>query len=417
MKIIVLGAGVVGVATAYYLNKAGHQVTVIDRQPAPALETSFANGGQIAAAHADPWASPRTPLKALKWLFNDESPLLFHLNRYDPELWRWTARFLFQCTPSKTKKNIERALRIALFSRKCLKELRSELKFDYKHQEKGILHFYRNKEEFKAAIQAATVMRKHGLDRSVINANETVRIEPALENIKNDLVGSIYSKDDESGNARIFTEYLARHCALNGVEFIWNQSIDKLLLEGSQITGVKGNGFERLSDKVVVCFGSYSRKLLKPYGISLPIYPAKGYSVTLPLNQEDKAPFVSLTDDEFKLVFSRFENELRIAGTAEFCGYNTDINQKRAQFILKKTQEIFPNIGKNNEVEFWSGLRPKTPDSVPIIGKTKIDSLYLNTGHGTLGWTMACGSGHLISDLISGNIARIELSDLSIDRF
>ncbi len=417
MRVLVLGAGVVGTTTAFYLQRAGHEVVVIDRQNSPAMETSFANGGQIAAAHADPWASPSTPLKTLKWMGKKDAPLLFHFLHMDPSLWSWCFKFLQNCTTSRTVTNTERTLRVALHSRQCLKDIRAEIELDYHQREEGILHFYRNEKEFDLAVKAAGIMREFGLDRKVLSPDDCVATEGALAGVAPQLVGGIYSAEDESGDAHQFTQQIGACCRQQGVEFLTDHTILSLEMDHGKITGVKTDQGIIRADRYVVCMGSFSAPFLKPYGIKLPIYPAKGYSITLPLTKPDAAPTVSLTDDEFKLVFSRLGNNLRVAGTAELGGYNTDINKIRSRFILNKTLELFPQCGDPDEVDYWAGLRPKTPDSVPIIGKTPIDSLYLNTGHGTLGWTMSCGSAQIISDIISGKPTQIDLSGLGMDRF
>lgn len=417
MRVLVLGAGVVGTTTAFYLQKAGHEVTVLDRQEKSAMETSFANGGQIAAAHADPWASPATPLKALKWLGKKDAPLLFHFLRLDPDLWKWCYQFLRNCTSGRTDINTERTLRVALHSRKCLKELRRELNLSYDQREEGILHFYRDPQEFDQAIKAAHTMRKYGLDRKVLNPDECVACEPAMGHVKDQLVGGIYSNDDESGDARKFTQAIEASAKLNGVSFEFGHDIKRLNVDQGKVQSVDTDKGQFQADAYVVCMGSFSPFLLKEHGIKLPIYPARGYSITLPLQKPEKAPTVSLTDDEFKLVFSRLGDRLRVAGTAELGGYSMEVNDLRANFILDKTLELFPGAGERDDVEFWAGLRPKTPDSVPILGPTHIDSLYLNTGHGTLGWTMSCGSAQVMSDIISAKTPEISLSGLSYDRF
>ncbi|SCA54979.1 D-amino acid dehydrogenase small subunit [Candidatus Terasakiella magnetica] len=417
MRVLVLGAGVVGTTTAFYLKKAGHDVVVLDRQLEPAMETSYANGGQIAAAHADPWASPATPFKALKWLGKKEAPLLFHLFRFDPALWGWCLKFLTNCTAKKTDINTERTLRVALHSRQCLKELRKEIDLDYDHREEGIIHFYRDEKEFDLAVHAAETMKKYGLNRQVLSPDQCVETENALGHVKNRLVGGIYSKDDESGDAHRFTKAIAQKAVDDGVEFHFDHQIIELILKNNKAVGVKTDQGDFFADQVVVCLGSFSKHLLAKNGLNLPIYPAKGYSITLPLSHPEKAPQVSLTDDEFKLVFSRFGNRLRVAGTAELGGYSTAVNELRAQFILNKTMELFPGCANPDDVEFWAGLRPKTPDSVPLLGQTSIDSLYLNTGHGTLGWTMSCGCAQILSDIISQKSPKISLSGLGLQRF
>lgn len=420
MHIIVLGAGVVGITTAYTLRAQGHEVTVVERQDNAALETSFANGGQIAAAHADPWANPVTPFKALKWLGEKEAPLLFHLAHYDPALWAWSLKFLQNCTNSRTAINTERTLRVALYSRQKLKSLRQQHDFAYNHQEKGILHFYRNPKEYQHALKAAETMRRFGLDRQALSPKECVTVEPSLKTISADLQGGIYSPQDESGDAHQFTQQMAALCRQMGVSFHYETTANGLDFNNHRLAGIKTDKGTMRSDGVVVCLGSFSAPFLAPYGLKLPIYPAKGYSLTLPLREGVSAPFVSLTDDEFKLVISRLGNHLRVAGTAELGGpnrYKTSLNPQRTQFILRKTLELFPNCGITEQASYWAGLRPKTPDSVPIIGKTAIESLYLNTGHGTLGWTMSCGSAQLISDIITGNKPEIDPTGLGLDRF
>lgn len=417
MRVLVLGAGVVGVTTAFYLQKAGHEVVIVDRQNEPGMETSYANGGQIAAAHADPWASPATPFKALKWLGQKEAPLLFHFFRADPALWSWGLQFLRNCTPKRTEINTERTLRVALHSRNCLKEVRKEIALDYHQREEGILHFYRNAKEFDLAMKAADTMRRYGLDRKVLTPQECVDKEKALSGVVDDLQGGIYSDADESGDAHRFTQQLGAYCRQQGVEFATNHTIDSLIVEGGKVKGVQTDKGVLSGDAYVVCMGSFSAPFLRPYGIKLPIYPAKGYSITLPLSHPEKAPTVSLTDDEFKLVFSRLGDRLRVAGTAELGGYSTEVDEVRSRFILRKTLELFPGCGEPDDVDFWAGLRPKTPDSVPIIGKSPLDSLYLNTGHGTLGWTMSCGSAQVIADVVSGKATQIALSGLEYSRF
>lgn len=417
MKIAILGSGVIGTTLAYYLNKAGLSVTVIDRQPASGMETSFANGGQIAAAHADPWAGPATPWKALKWLGQKDAPLLFHYFHPDPKLWSWCLRFLLNCRSSREAINIERTLRVALYSREELKKLRAETGIQYDQREQGIIHFYRNTKEFSLARHAAKMMRLHGLDREEISPDHCLNLEPALADAYPDLVGGIYSENDESGDAHQFTFKLAEICKKRGVEFLYNHNIDSLLVEKGDVIGVKTDHGDILADKIVVCMGSFSAPFLRPLGINLPIYPAKGYSATFELPESGVFPTVSLTDDEFKLVYSRLGNRLRVAGTAELGGYSMKIENGRAEVVARQAQKTFPALKKASSIDLWTGLRPKTPDSVPILGETKFPSLYLNTGHGTLGWTMSCGSSKAMSDFITGQQPKISFNGLTLKRF
>jgi D-amino-acid dehydrogenase len=404
MKVLVLGAGVVGVASAWYLRRAGHEVVVVDRQPSAAQETSFANGGQISVSHAEPWANPHTPLRALKWLGREDAPLLFRL-RCDPALAAWGLRFLRECAPGRTRDNMRQIVKLALYSRAQLKALRAELgpAFDYQHAERGILHFYTDEHEFAAAEKAAALMRNFGCNRRTIGAAEAVAIEPALADMQDRLVGADYTAEDESGDAMRFTQGLAARCAAAGVEFLYGQGVERLEAVGGQVSAVVlADGRCLTADAIVVALGSYSPLLLKRLGIYLPVYPAKGYSLTIPLSNASVAPTVSLTDDSVRIVISRLGNRLRVAGTAEFSGYNLDLNPVRCQMIYRRINDLFPRLAPAGEPAYWTGLRPATPSNRPLIGRTQYRNLFLNTGHGTLGWTMACGSGAALADLLAG---------------
>ncbi|HZX29818.1 MAG TPA: D-amino acid dehydrogenase [Rhodocyclaceae bacterium] len=411
MRILVLGSGVVGTASAWYLARAGHEVTVVDRQPGSGLETSFANGGQISVSHAEPWANPHVLPKALKWLGREDAPLLFRW-RLDPALWRWIMRFLVQCLPGNTRANIRSIVSLALYSRSCLQALRREVDLDYDHLERGILHIYTDQDEFAGAVKAARLMAEFGLEREPIDAERCVQIEPALGRIRHMLVGGDYTAGDESGDAHKFTRHLAEKAAERGVTFRYGLAVEQLATAGGQIAGVVAKG-ERggellTADAYVVCLGSYSPLLARPVGVYLPVYPAKGYSATIPLSEASIAPTVSLTDDEHKLVFSRLGQRLRIAGTAEFNGYNLDLNHVRCQALLRRVSQLFPDLRPAGDPELWTGLRPATPSNVPIIGRKVYPNLWFNTGHGTLGWTMACGSGAALAELMSGRRPEVE---------
>lgn len=405
MKILILGAGVIGVTSAWYLSRAGHQVTVIDREPAAAQETSFANGGQISVSHAEPWANPHAPLRALSWMGREDAPLLFRL-RWDPALFDWSLRFLRECTPGRTRENMRDIVALALYSRSQLQALRAETGIEYDHLERGILHIYTDPQEFSSAIAASAVLREFGCDRRTVDVDECIAIEPALASARHLLVGGDFTAADESGDAMRFTQQLAALCVKNGVVFRYGNTIDRLEKRGDALTGVVVNtehGEELLTaDAYVAALGSYTPLLLRPLGVHLPVYPAKGYSVTLPLGETSVAPSVSLTDDGHKLVFSRLGQRLRVAGTAEFNGYNTELNDVRCQALMQRVNQLFPALSPSGEPEFWSGLRPSTPSNVPFIGASTLRNLYLNTGHGTLGWTMSCGSGSALTDIING---------------
>ena len=406
MKILVLGSGVIGVSSAWFLNKEGHDVTVIDRQPGPGQETSFANGCQISVSHAEPWANPSAPLKILKWLGKEDAPLLFRLR---PELlqWKWGLRFLRECTPARTAENIKQIVAISEYSRLVLQDIRKETGIAYDHLTKGILHFYTEESEFKSSLPAASIMRDLGCNRVSIDASEVVRIEPALFGIKDKIVGGDFTDTDESGDIYKFTSNLEKLAQTKGVNFLYNTQITRFIKEGNNITGVEivdENGYHKVlkADKIVVAMGSHSQPLLKTVGINLMVYPGKGYSATYKVTNPDIAPSVSITDDEFKLVYSRLGDRLRVAGTCELNGYTRDLNTVRCEAITRRTKEVFPGACDYDNPLYWTGLRPLTPSNVPYIGKSKYENIYINTGHGTLGWTMGAGSGKAIAEIISG---------------
>ncbi len=420
MKIIVLGAGVVGTASAWFLRKAGHEVVVVDRQPGAGLETSYANGGQISVSHAEPWANPSAPLKVLKWLAKEDAPLLFRL-RADWRQWLWGLKFLRECTPARTRHNIIQMVNLGLYSRAALRELRAETGIRYDHLERGILHFYTSQQEFDAAQEPARIMREFGCELDMKTPDQCVAIEPALAHTRERIVGGSMTPCDESGDAHLFTRRLAALCAANGVGFVYGASVTAIAAEGESVSHVEvvnGSGQrERIKgDGYVVALGSQSPRLLAPLGVHLDIYPAKGYSVTMPVLDPALAYHVSLTDDEYKLVFSRLGDRLRIAGTCELNGYDTSINEVRCRAIARRADELFPGAGDDERAEYWTGLRPATPSNVPYIGRTKFRNLYLNTGHGTLGWTHSCGSGRAIADIVSSRAPEVDFAFTGIER-
>lgn len=414
MRVLVLGAGLLGVTSAYYLAKNGHQVTVIDRQGEAGSETSFANGGQISVSHAEPWANPSAPLKILKWLGKEDAPLLFRL-RADSLQWLWGLKFLRECTPARTAHNIRKIVELGTYSRTALQELRKTTGITYEEVAAGILHFYTDQKEFDGAIEPARIMRELGCDRRVINSDEAVKIEPSLNSIKRKIVGATYTAEDESGNAKLFTTKLAKLCEAEGVEFKYNHTVNKIHMSGGEVSGVEvitaTGKFDLLKyDAYVVALGSFSPLLLEPIGLNLMIYPVKGYSATIPIIDPAKAPLVSLTDDGYKLVYSRLGNYLRVAGTAELNGYDRQLNVERCKALSRRAAEVFPYALNHSQTMYWTGLRPATPSNLPYIGKSKIKNLFLNTGHGTLGWTHACGSGKLLADIVSQKPTEISLT-------
>lgn len=410
MKVIVLGSGIIGTASAWFLHKAGHEVTVIERQPGAAQETSFANGCQISVSHAEPWANPAAPKKILKWLGKEEAPLLF---RFRPEWlqWKWGLNFLRECTPARTADNIRQIVAIAEYSRQTLQSVRAETGINYDYLTRGILHFYTNQKDFDESLGAARLMRELGCPRNSIDADEVVRVEPALATIRDKIVGGDFTATDESGDVYKFTTGLAAKAAEAGVQFRFSTTVTRLLTEGSgahaKIKGVEiispeGRHQVLHADAFVMAMGSFSVSLLKPLGIDLMIYPGKGYSATYAVTNPDAAPTVSLTDDGYKLVLSRLGDRLRVAGTCELNGYTRELNTTRCEAITHRTRELFPDACDYDHPIYWTGLRPLTPSNVPYIGKTKFANLFLNTGHGTLGWTMGCGSGRAIAEIVSG---------------
>jgi D-amino-acid dehydrogenase len=416
VKVIVLGAGIIGVSTAYYLARAGHRVTVLDRQPEPALETSFANGGQISASHAEPWANPATPFKLLGWLGRKDAPLWFRFGA-DGAMWDFFLRFLANCRGGASRANAAKALRLALHSRAVMAALRQETNIAFDAEDRGILHIYRSSRALERAAATAERFRAFGLATEVLNPDACVGIEPALAPMRDSLAGAIYSPDDFSGDAHIFTRELARRAAEAGAEFNMNSKVLRLAHMGDRVTGVMTQRGMLTAERYVCALGSYSAPLLADIGIRLPLYPAKGYSATVPVTDDRRAPHVSLTDDDAKIVISRLGDHLRIAGTAEFNGFDTTINDARAGAVLAAGERLFPGCMDGARAEFWAGLRPLTPDGVPVIGRTRFTNLILNTGHGTLGWTMGVGSGHVVADLVTGRAPEIDLAGFGPERF
>ncbi len=405
MKMLVLGAGVVGVTSAWYLARDGHEVLVLDRQPAAGLETSFANGGQISVGHCEPWANPQAPLQVLKWLGREDAPLLFRW-RADLQQWLWGLRFLRECLPWRTLRNTERILRLALYSRECLLALRAETGIEYDQLTRGILEIYQDEGEFVAGQKSAARVSALGYPREVKCAAECVALEPALAGAQAQLLGGVFTPQDESGDAHRYTQNLAALAAARGVRFRYGVKVESVVTEAGAVKSLRllneeGRKEVLSAEAYVVSLGSYSPLLLRPIGLGLPVYPTKGYSATLPIGEASAAPTLSLTDMSHKIVFSRLGNRLRVAGTAELNGYDQTLNAVRCQALARRAFELFPGVGEPSKVEYWTGLRPATPSNVPCIGRTRFPNLFLNTGHGTLGWTLACGSGQTLADIVA----------------
>ena len=393
MRVAVLGAGVIGVASAWYLARAGHEVTLVDRQPEAGMETSFANGGQISAGHAEPWAKPSVLPKVLRWLGREDAPLLFR-PRADLAQWMWGLRFALECIPGRFERNRRQLAGLASYSLQCLSELRAETGIQNHHLRRGILRFCTEQADFDA-------LAAHGETKT---AAQCLAIEPALRDSRTPVIGGVYTPEDESGDAHEFTLQLAQRAEALGVRFLRGTTVEGMEIAGGRVVAAQAGGRRLEADAFVVSLGSYSPLLLAHLGISIPVYPLKGYSITIALSPEAaaRAPTVSLTDEAHKLVVSRLGDRLRCAGTAELTGYDTSVNEKRCAAILQRIEQLFPALTGAGEVTRWAGLRPATPNNVPVIGRTRFANLFLNTGHGTLGWTLAAGSGRALADLVSG---------------
>ena len=412
MKVVVLGGGIIGTASAWYLAQAGHEVSVVERLGGVARDTSLANGAQISVSHSEPWANPAVPWQALRWLGQDDAPLLFRL-RFDPMLWGWGLRFLRECLPARTARNIRHCVRLALYSRALLGQLRRELNIEYNQLERGILHFYTDRAAFEHSRPAAELMQSLGCNRRTVSAQDVVAIEPALSSIQSEIVGGDYCAEDESGDVHAFTAALAQHAQRAGVQFLFQHQVTRIVTEGGRAAAVEvmnADGWHHRinADAFVVALGAYSRALLQPLGVHVPLYPGKGYSATFDIIDSARVSTVSLTDDENKIVYSRLGNRLRVAGTAEFNGFDRSLNAARCAALTRQAQRLFPGACHYEAPQYWSGLRPVTPSNVPLIGATRVPGLYVNTGHGTLGWTMGVGSGKLMADMVSGKPTDVE---------
>lgn len=411
MKVIILGAGLAGVSSAWYLARAGHEVTVLERRSAPGMETSYANGGQISVSHPEPWANPSAPWTILRWLGRNDAPLKFRLRGADGAKWRWALAFLRECSARRSERNTDAIARLAVASLAALRELRAHLNLQYDQSTRGILHLFFNAAEMRAAERRARRLESYGIEAKLCERGHCLDIEPALADSRSPFVGGIHAPSDESGDAHKFVQALAAACAERGVQFFYDTQIEALDVLGNSVGGVNvvsGRGMrgQYRADAFVCALGPYSTLLAARYGERLPIYPVKGYSVTLPAGSG--APQVSITDESRRIVLARLGDRLRIAGTAELDGYNTAIDLPRVRAILERAQTLFPHCGEAAAAQFWAGLRPATPGNVPIIGRSHIKNLYFNTGHGTLGWTLACGSAQILTACVEGRVQGLE---------
>ncbi|MBE4594119.1 D-amino acid dehydrogenase small subunit [Vibrio navarrensis] len=401
MKAVVLGSGVVGLMSAWYLQKAGYQVTVVDRQSRSGEETSFANAGQISYGYSSPWAAPGIPQKAIRWLLEEHAPLKIKPS-LDPQLFKWATQMLSNCQLSRYQINKARMLGIANHSRECLSALRQEHHIEYQGRQQGTLQVFRNQKQLKAIEKDIALLEQSGTRFQRMSVEQCIKQEPGLAAVSDKLTGGLYLPDDETGDCYLFCQQMMELAKAHGVTFSFNTQIQALKTEGNQVVAVATDQGDLQADVYVVAMGSYSTSLLATVGIDIPVYPVKGYSLTVPISDAQQAPVSTVMDETYKVALTRFDDRIRVAGTAELAGFDPAIPEKRKATIAMVVKDLFPHCGDFTKAEFWTGFRPMTPDGTPLIGRTPIDNLYTNTGHGTLGWTMACGSGHLLAQVISG---------------
>ncbi|POF63916.1 D-amino acid dehydrogenase small subunit [Novacetimonas maltaceti] len=416
MKIIVLGSGVVGVTSAWYLAQAGHEVTVVDRQPGAGLETSFANAGQVSPGYSAPWAGPGVPLKSIKWLLMKYRPFVFW-PMPDPHLWSWLVQMLENCTTSAYDRNKGRMVRLAEYSRDVLDDLRASTGITYDDRQQGTLQVFRTQKQVDAAAGDIRVLQQYGVKYEVLDAAGCIAAEPGLASARDKIVGGLRLPGDQTGDAFKFTQNLAAMAQKAGVTFLYDTKIRALHNEGGRITGVQTSRGLLSADSYVLSLGSYSPAMVRSLGLNLPIYPVKGYSITTPIINEERAPVSTVMDETFKIGITRLGNRTRVGGTAELAGFSTRLRKPRRETLEHSLTDLFPGGNNLSDATFWTGLRPMTPDGTPIIGRTQYDNLFLNTGHGTLGWTMACGSGRVLADLMSGRMPEIPFEDLGLVRY
>ena len=415
MRVIVLGSGVVGVTSAYYLARAGHDVTVVDRTAGPALETSFANAGQISPGYAAPWAAPGVPLKAVKWMFQKHAPLAIRLDGTKFQLsWMW--QMLQNCTAERYAVNKGRMVRLAEYSRDCLQALRADTGIAYEGRTGGTLQVFRTQQQLDGAQKDIAVLKEANVPFELLSPAELSRAEPALAAVSHKLTGGLRLPGDETGDCQLFTTRLAHMAEALGVKFQYNTSIDALEVTGGRIAGVRCGGQTLRADAYVVALGAYPTQLVAPI-VKIPVYPLKGYSITAPIVNADAAPVSTVLDETYKIAITRFDDRIRVGGMAEIVGFDKNLRQARRETLEMCVNDLFPGGGDTTQASFWTGLRPMTPDGTPVVGRTPVSNLFLNTGHGTLGWTMSCGSGQLLADLISGKRPAIQSDDLSVHRY
>lgn len=416
MRVLVLGSGVIGTTSAYYLARQGFEVVVVDRQAGPALETSHANAGQVSPGYASPWAAPGVPLKALKWLVQKHAPLAIRLTG-DSSQYLWMAQMLRNCTAARYAVNKERMVRLSEYSRDCLDELRQDTGIAYEGRQLGTTQLFRTQQQVDAAAKDIAVLERSGVPFELLDREGVARVEPALAAVKHKLAGGLRLPNDQTGDCFLFTNRLAEEVRRLGVEFRFGAEIQQLSANGDRIDGVKVDGELLTADHYVLALGSYSPQLLAPLGIRAPVYPLKGYSLTVPIVDAAMAPTSTILDETYKVAITRFDDRIRVGGMAEICGFDLNLDPRRRATLEMITGDLYPRGGDLARASFWTGLRPATPDGTPIVGATRYRNLFLNTGHGTLGWTMACGSGRLLADLIARKQPQISAEGLDISRY
>ena len=416
MKVLILGAGVIGTTSAYYLAKAGHEVTVIDRQPGPALETSFGNAGELSYGYASPWAGPGIPMKAIKWLTMVDGPLVIR-PMLDPRMWIWGMRLLANCTERAYAVNKSRMVRLAEYSNERMVELRGLNGLNFDGRERGTLQLFRTQKQLDHIHGDVEVLKQYGVRYEVLDPKGCIAAEPGLATSTVPFVGALRLPDDDTGDCKMFTEGMAKLATDAGVTFQFGVKIDGIEANAESITGVATSAGRLTADAYIGAMGSYTPLLVAPLGIRLPVYPIKGYSLTVPITDESVAPVSTVMDETYKVATTRFENRIRVGGTAEIAGWDMTLRPHRRGPLDRSLRELFPRAGDLSKASFWCGLRPMTPDGTPVIGRAKFKNFYLSTGHGTLGWTMAAGSGQVLADLVSGKKPDIDTSDLDLSRY
>lgn len=416
MRVLVLGSGVIGTASAYYLARQGFEVVVVDRQNAPAMETSFANAGQVSPGYASPWAAPGVPLKAIKWLLQKHAPLAIKATA-DIDQYLWMAQMLRNCTASRYAVNKERMVRLSEYSRDCLDELRAETGIAYEGRSLGTTQLFRTQAQLDNAAKDIAVLQQSGVPYELLDRAGIARVEPALAAVTDKLAGALRLPNDQTGDCQLFTSKLAEMAKALGVEFRFGQNIQRIDAVGDRVNGVWIDGKLETADRYVLALGSFSPQLLKPLGIKAPVYPLKGYSLTVPITDAAMAPTSTILDETYKVAITRFDSRIRVGGMAEIAGFDLSLNPRRRETLEMITADLYPQGGDLRQAEFWTGLRPATPDGTPIVGATGLRNLFLNTGHGTLGWTMACGSGRLLADLMAKKRPQISAEGLDISRY